>query len=78
MQAARLLRASASLAATRTWLWTLKPLWRQAEHLLSKRRKDRFSSDKEADDLAAETLGKERSGSRREGSKAARNVENAV
>jgi hypothetical protein len=48
------------------------------EHLLGKRRKDHFSSDKEADDLAAETLGKERFGNRRQGSEAARNVENAV
>jgi hypothetical protein len=31
-----------------------------SEHLLGKRRRDDFSSDKEADDLAAETLGKER------------------
>jgi hypothetical protein len=39
------------------------------EHLLGKRRKDRFPSDKEVDDLAAEALRKERFGNRRQGVK---------
>jgi hypothetical protein len=48
------------------------------EHLAGKRRKDRFSPDKEADHLTAEPLGKERFGNRRQRNEASRCFEDVV